>query len=63
MQRTHLRMLLQSAKTTGDLNIQTDALLALLDAGYTEHKLNYGGHVLETLGQKHRRAWHKLCKR
>ncbi|WP_236685073.1 hypothetical protein [Mycobacterium lepromatosis] len=28
---------MQSAKNTGDLDDQTDALLALLDADYVEH--------------------------
>ena len=37
--RTHVRMLLASAGTTGDLDAQTDALLALLDADYVEHQL------------------------
>src|ERR1700679_3963470 len=37
--RTHVRMLLASAGTTGDLDSQTDALLALLEADYVEHQL------------------------
>src|ERR1700720_1000610 len=31
VQHTHLRVLLQAAHTSGDLDVQTDALLALLD--------------------------------
>lgn len=59
VQRTHVRMLLRSAKTTGDLDIQTDALLALLNADYVEHQLGDGGHTLTTLGQ----AWESLARK
>src|SRR6201986_536746 len=34
LHRSHVRMLLTEAGTTGDLDAQTDALLALLDADY-----------------------------
>jgi AcrR family transcriptional regulator len=61
--RTHVRVLLQSAHTTGDLDVQTDALLALLDADYIEHQLNYGGHTLETLGDAWESLARKLCGR
>jgi AcrR family transcriptional regulator len=63
VQRTHVRVLLQSAHTTGDLDVQTDALLALLDADYVEHQLNYGGHTLETLGDAWESLARKLCGR
>lgn len=59
VQRTHLRVLLQSAHTTGDLGAQTDALLALLDPDYVEHQLNNGGRTLETLGD----AWESLARK
>ena len=39
VQRTHVRMLLASAGTTGNLDGQTDALLALLEADYVEFQL------------------------
>ncbi len=39
LHRTHVRMLLDGAGTTGDFDAQTDALLALLDADYVEHQL------------------------
>lgn len=55
---THVRMLLEIAGTTGDLNAQTDALLALLDADYVEHQLNRG-HTLDTLGD----AWESLARK
>jgi AcrR family transcriptional regulator len=63
VQRTHVRVLLQSARTTGDLDVQTDALLALLDADYVEHQLNDGGHTLETLGDAWESLARKLCGR
>jgi AcrR family transcriptional regulator len=63
VQRTHVRVLLASAQTTGDLNAQTDALLALLDADYVEHQLNDGGHSLQTLGDAWESLARKLCGR
>jgi len=57
--RTHVRLLLTSAQTTGDLDAQTDALLALLEADYVEHQLNHGGHTLDTLGD----AWESLARK
>ncbi len=59
VQRTHVRMLLRAADTTGDLEIQTDALLSLLDADYVEHQLGEGGHTLDTLGD----AWESLARK
>jgi AcrR family transcriptional regulator len=56
---THVRMLLAAAGTTGDLDAQTDALLALLDANYVEHQLNHRGKTLATLGD----AWESLARR
>ena len=61
--RTHVRVLLQSAHSTGDLDVQTDALLALLDADYVEHQLNDGGHTLKTLGDAWESLARKLCGR
>jgi AcrR family transcriptional regulator len=63
VQRTHVRVLLQAANTSGDLDVQTDALLALLDVDYVEHQLNYGGHTLETLGSAWASLARKLCGR
>ena len=63
VQRTHVRVLLQSAHTTGDIDVQTDALLALLDADYVEHQLNDGGHTLKTLGDAWESLARKLCGR
>lgn len=61
--RTHVRVLLQSAHTTGDLDVQADALLALLDVDYVEHGLNDGGHTLQTLGDAWESLARKLCGR
>ena len=63
VQRTHVRVLLAAAHTSGDLDVQTDALLALLDVDYVEHQLNYGGHTLETLGDAWESLARKLCGR
>ena len=63
VQRTHVRVLLAAANTSGDLDVQTDALLALLDVDYVEHQLDYGGHTLETLGNAWESLARKLCGR
>ena len=57
--RMHVRMLLASAGTTGNLDAQTDALLALLDVDYVEHQLSDGGQTLQTLGD----AWESLARK
>lgn len=62
VQRRHVRVLLQAAHTTGDLDVQTDALLALLDVDYVEHELS-GGHTQETLGDAWASLATKLCGR
>jgi hypothetical protein len=58
-----VRVLLAAANTTGDLDVQTEALLALLDVDYVEHQLDYGGHTLETLGNAWESLARKLCGR
>ncbi|OJZ75183.1 TetR family transcriptional regulator [Mycobacterium paraffinicum] len=60
---THIRVLLQAAHTTGDLDAQTDALLALLHVNYVEHQLNERGHTLQTLGDAWESLARKLCGR
>ena len=52
-------MLLASAGTAGDLDSQTDALLALLDADYVEYQLTERDHTLQTLGD----AWESLARK
>jgi AcrR family transcriptional regulator len=61
--RTHVRLLLASAGTTGNLDAQTDALLALLDVDYVEHQLRDRGHTLQTLGDAWESLARKLCGR
>ncbi len=57
--RRHIQVLLAAAGSTGDLDIQTDALLALLDADYVEHRLAEPGQTIEQLGA----AWADLARK
>jgi AcrR family transcriptional regulator len=57
---THVRVLLDAAGTTGDLDAQADALLALLDADYVNHQLAHG-RSLEALGDAWDSVARKLC--
>lgn len=61
VQRTHVRMLLQSAGTTGDLDAQADALVALLEPDYVTHQHDDLGHSLQTQGDAWESVAHKLC--
>jgi len=61
--RTYVRMLLASAGTTGDLDSQTDALLALLEPDYVAHQVSERGHTLKTLGDAWESLARKLCGR
>lgn len=61
--RTHVRTLLAAADTTGDLDAQADALLALLDADYVAHRLRDRGQTLQTLGDAWESLARKLCGR
>ncbi|OBK74047.1 TetR/AcrR family transcriptional regulator [Mycobacterium sp. 1274761.0] len=61
VQHTHVRLLLEGAGTTGDLDTQTDALLALLDADYVHHQLTDRGETLDSLGDKWESLARKLC--
>ncbi|ORA09195.1 TetR/AcrR family transcriptional regulator [Mycobacterium asiaticum] len=63
VQRRHVWVLLHAAHTTGDLDVQTDALLALLDADYVRHQLTDGGHNQQTLGDGWESLARKLCGR
>lgn len=60
---THVRMLLTAAGTTGDLDAQTDALLALLQADHVEHQLMQRGQSLQALGDAWESLARKLCGR
>lgn len=59
----HVRILLESAGTTGDLDAQATALLALLDADYVHHQLSERGATLESLGDGWETVARKLCGR
>jgi AcrR family transcriptional regulator len=63
VQRRHVQVLLRAANTSGDLDIQADALLALLDVDYVEHQLTEGGHTQETLSDAWTSLAGKLCGR
>lgn len=58
---THVRVLLAAADTTGDLDAQADALLALLDADYVTHQIDGRGRTLGELGDAWESLAHKLC--
>ena len=61
--RTHVRMLLGEAGTSGDLDAQADALLALLDPDYIRHRMDRAGLTLEGLAAAWEGLAHKLCGR
>ncbi len=63
LQHRHVRVLLEDAGTTGDLDAQATALLALLDADYVHHQLIERGETLETLGDAWESMARKLCGR
>ena len=63
VQHTHVRVLLQAAGTTGDVEAQTEALLALLDADYVQHQLTDHGRTLDELGDAWESLARKLCGR
>ncbi|WP_292975769.1 TetR/AcrR family transcriptional regulator [Mycobacterium sp.] len=60
---THVRMLLATAGTTGDLDAQTAALLMLLEADYVEHQLTERDRSLQALGEAWESLARKLCGR
>lgn len=59
----HVRVLLQCAGTTGDLDAQATALTALLDADHMHHELNERGATLESLRDGWETLARKLCGR
>jgi AcrR family transcriptional regulator len=63
VQRTHVRVLLEAGGTTGDVDAQTDALLALLEPDYVEHQLKDRGRSMEALGDAWESLARKLCGR
>ena len=63
VQHTHVRMLLATAGTTGDLDAQTDALMALLEADYLDYQLLARDQSLQALGDAWESLARKLCGR
>lgn len=61
LHRTHVRTLLEAADTTGDVDAQADALLALLDADYVTHQFVDLGNDLDAQGDAWESLAHKLC--
>jgi AcrR family transcriptional regulator len=57
----HVTVLLEDASTTGDLDAQAAALLALLDADYVHHQLPERGQTLKSLGDAWETLARKLC--
>ena len=57
----HIRVLLEAADTTGDLDAQAFALLGLLDVDYVEFQMTERGQTLEQLGQAWESVARKLC--
>lgn len=63
MLRTHVRILLGEAGTSGDLETQADALLSLLDPDYIRHRMDHAGLTMEDLIAGWESLAHKLCGR
>ena len=59
LHHSHIRLLLHTAGTTGDLDTQATALLSLLDADYVHHQLTDRGRTLQELGD----AWETVARR
>jgi AcrR family transcriptional regulator len=59
----HVHVLLEEADTTGDLEAQTDALMALLHVDYVEHQLTDRGLTMDQLGDAWESLARKLCGR
>jgi hypothetical protein len=57
----HVRLLLETAGTTGDLDAQAVALLALLDADYVYHEVTERHRTLDELGDAWETVARKLC--
>jgi AcrR family transcriptional regulator len=61
LHRSHVRMLLKSAGTGGDVDAQADALDALLDAEYVGHQLAALGRSLDAQALAWESLTRKLC--
>jgi AcrR family transcriptional regulator len=63
LNRRHVWLLLDAAGTTGNLDAQTDALLALLETDYVGHHLIDLGRTLDDLAEGWESLARKLCGR
>lgn len=63
LHRAHIRVLLESAGTTGNLDAQADALLALLDVDCVTYYREVLGVPLDELGDAWESVARKLCGR
>jgi AcrR family transcriptional regulator len=63
LHHTHVRMLLDAAGTTGDLDAQAEALLALVDADSVAHQVIDLQRSLEVQGDAWESVARKLCGR
>lgn len=63
LHHTHVRSLLAAADTSGDLDAQADALVALLDADYVTHQFVDLGRSLDVQGDAWESVARKLCGR
>ncbi|MGE2835537.1 TetR/AcrR family transcriptional regulator [Mycobacterium sp. SMC-4] len=61
LHHSHIRVLLQSAGTTGDLDAQASALMALLDADYVHYQTTARGRTLDELADAWDSVARKLC--
>lgn len=61
LHHSHVRLLLDEAGTSGDLDTQATALLALLDADYVRHETAERGRTLAELGDAWETVARKLC--
>lgn len=63
LHQRHIRVLLEDAGTTGDLDAQAFALHSLLDADYVHRQLIERGQTLQQLGDAWESVARKLCGR
>jgi AcrR family transcriptional regulator len=63
LHRTHVRVLLEAAGTTGNLDAQADALVALFDADYVTHQREGLRLSLDEVGEAWESVARKLCGR
>lgn len=61
LRRAHVRVLLADAATTGDLDAQAEALVALLDPVYVDHETAVRGRTLDDLAAGWETVVRKVC--